>query len=328
MVGVVAHQRRHVKRRASGPSGRDRADSGERTLVSSAVPNPANWRIVHNRPRYIERIHPRVNGYCPGKPINCEPASRSCLGVQRPDLLTAQRGERHVRAQASPHKTASHSSYVLGTVALTSAQCMRSSFVQWTCTPGPIREHSCQWILGFGNTEQGTRRARPSVISDPEPRFACRALRRAFAGWAWPHFEHGALEDAIEAGRVQPAGRLARLRGRRAAARELDGRAGLQLAGLRRARSTFLSNLPTLVFGTLDEGPALGQPPPGDLTRQELAQLVRRRPSRPGAARRTRAAARPTARRARAIDRRLEDRGVRHQRALELDRARSTRRRT
>ena len=26
----------------------------KRSLVSSEVPNPANWRIVHNRPRYID----------------------------------------------------------------------------------------------------------------------------------------------------------------------------------------------------------------------------------------------------------------------------------
>jgi hypothetical protein len=31
-----------------------------RTLVSSAVPNPANIRIVHKRDRYIEAWMPRV----------------------------------------------------------------------------------------------------------------------------------------------------------------------------------------------------------------------------------------------------------------------------
>ncbi len=37
-----------------------------RSFVSSAVPNPANCRIVHNRPRYIDGYTPRVNGNAPG----------------------------------------------------------------------------------------------------------------------------------------------------------------------------------------------------------------------------------------------------------------------
>src|ERR687889_1660801 len=44
----------------------------KRSFVSSAVPNPANWRIVHNRPRYIDGYTPRVNGYSPGSPINSD----------------------------------------------------------------------------------------------------------------------------------------------------------------------------------------------------------------------------------------------------------------
>ena len=38
-------------------------------MVSSAVPNPANCRIVHSRPRYIDGYTPRVNGGSPGSPI-------------------------------------------------------------------------------------------------------------------------------------------------------------------------------------------------------------------------------------------------------------------
>ena len=38
-------------------------------MVSSAVPKPANWRIVHSRPRYMLGYTPRVNGYSPGSPI-------------------------------------------------------------------------------------------------------------------------------------------------------------------------------------------------------------------------------------------------------------------
>src|SRR5271165_672405 len=52
-----------------------------RSLVSSAVPNPANWRIVHNRPRYIDGYTPRVNGNAPGNPTGSStpptPAGRS-----------------------------------------------------------------------------------------------------------------------------------------------------------------------------------------------------------------------------------------------------------
>jgi hypothetical protein len=35
---------------------------------SSAVPKPAYWRIVQNRPRYMVDWTPRVNGYSPGSP--------------------------------------------------------------------------------------------------------------------------------------------------------------------------------------------------------------------------------------------------------------------
>ena len=33
-----------------------------RAFVSAGVPNPANCRIVHRRPRYIDGYTPRVNG--------------------------------------------------------------------------------------------------------------------------------------------------------------------------------------------------------------------------------------------------------------------------
>ena len=37
-----------------------RSSSLKRALVSSAVPKPANMRIVHSCERYIERYRPRV----------------------------------------------------------------------------------------------------------------------------------------------------------------------------------------------------------------------------------------------------------------------------
>ena len=39
-----------------------------RSFVSSAVPNPANCRIVHKRPRYIDGYTPRVKGNWPRIP--------------------------------------------------------------------------------------------------------------------------------------------------------------------------------------------------------------------------------------------------------------------
>ena len=38
----------------------------KRWFVDSAVPNPAYWRIVHSRPRYIVGYTPRVYGGWPG----------------------------------------------------------------------------------------------------------------------------------------------------------------------------------------------------------------------------------------------------------------------
>ena len=42
----------------------------KRALVSSAVPNPANCRMVHSRPRYMLGYTPRVYGYSPGNPMS------------------------------------------------------------------------------------------------------------------------------------------------------------------------------------------------------------------------------------------------------------------
>ncbi len=44
------------------PSPPDRMISLNRQFVSSAVPNPANMRIVHNFERYIVAYGPRVYG--------------------------------------------------------------------------------------------------------------------------------------------------------------------------------------------------------------------------------------------------------------------------
>ena len=40
----------------------------KRAFVWSAVPKPANWRIVQSRPRYMVSWMPRVYGYWPGSP--------------------------------------------------------------------------------------------------------------------------------------------------------------------------------------------------------------------------------------------------------------------
>ena len=47
-----------------------------RQFVSSAVPNPANIRIVHNFDRYIDAYGPRVYGYTPGNSASSGPVHR------------------------------------------------------------------------------------------------------------------------------------------------------------------------------------------------------------------------------------------------------------
>src|SRR2546428_10040327 len=42
----------------------------KRPFVSSPVPNPAIWRIVQRRPRYMVGYGPRVNGQRPGSPMS------------------------------------------------------------------------------------------------------------------------------------------------------------------------------------------------------------------------------------------------------------------
>ena len=48
-----------------------------RSLVSTALPKPANWRIVHGFPRYPVACKPRVNGNSPGQPIRSKSAMTS-----------------------------------------------------------------------------------------------------------------------------------------------------------------------------------------------------------------------------------------------------------
>src|SRR3989441_46702 len=67
VVGVVAHQGRHVE--GGAQAGHAVLEQVlEALIVSSGVPNPANWRIVHSRPRYMLGCGPRVYGNCPGNP--------------------------------------------------------------------------------------------------------------------------------------------------------------------------------------------------------------------------------------------------------------------
>src|SRR5580658_8343831 len=44
------------------PSPPDASNALNRSLVSAAVPKPANWRIVQSRERYIDAYGPRVKG--------------------------------------------------------------------------------------------------------------------------------------------------------------------------------------------------------------------------------------------------------------------------
>ena len=56
------------RRRPRARSAPARTDSDSGGWIRRAVPNPAYWRIVHSRPRYIVGCTPRVKGYSPGKP--------------------------------------------------------------------------------------------------------------------------------------------------------------------------------------------------------------------------------------------------------------------
>ena len=65
----------------------------KRLLVSSGVPKPANWRIVHSRPRYMVGCAPRVNGYWPGRPrrsgdSSWRSASVTTSGMGMPESVT------------------------------------------------------------------------------------------------------------------------------------------------------------------------------------------------------------------------------------------------
>src|SRR5437764_3381525 len=59
--------------------------SWKRRFVSSAVPNPANMRIVHNFDRYMDAYGPRVYGYWPGNSPSSGPYTGS---TGRPDIVS------------------------------------------------------------------------------------------------------------------------------------------------------------------------------------------------------------------------------------------------
>ena len=61
------------------PSLPDASSSWKRRFVSSAVPKPANIRIVQSFERYIDAYGPRVYGYWPGN----SPSSGPYTGVDR-----------------------------------------------------------------------------------------------------------------------------------------------------------------------------------------------------------------------------------------------------
>ena len=54
----------------------------KRSLVCSAEPNPAYWRIVHNFERYMPAWTPRVYGNAPGSP--------SCVAGSQPSRSSAR----------------------------------------------------------------------------------------------------------------------------------------------------------------------------------------------------------------------------------------------
>ena len=79
----------------------------KRSFVSSAVPNPANCRIVHRRPRYIDGYTPRVKGNWPGYPRSRSWSRSRSAGfdsgsTSRPEIVENSCGSRcGVRAYRS-----------------------------------------------------------------------------------------------------------------------------------------------------------------------------------------------------------------------------------
>ena len=73
-----------------------------RQFVSSAVPNPANMRIVHNFDRYIDAYGPRVNGYTPGN----SPSSGPYTGSSgTPDIVVYSRSRSDDVSNARCHSS-------------------------------------------------------------------------------------------------------------------------------------------------------------------------------------------------------------------------------
>src|SRR3954467_1287103 len=63
----------------------------ERSCVSAGVPYPANCRIVHSRPRYIEAYGPRVNGNDPGGASGVRSPGSYTASTGTPDLVACDR---------------------------------------------------------------------------------------------------------------------------------------------------------------------------------------------------------------------------------------------
>ena len=88
---------RACRRPSRAPSGRARGGSGSAGWSPRAVPNPANCRIVHSRPRYIDGYTPRVYGIFAGQPDRLVWIGREvALGVERLDRLAGDRREQRV----------------------------------------------------------------------------------------------------------------------------------------------------------------------------------------------------------------------------------------
>ena len=108
MVGVVAHQRRHVERRRQPRLPVIEQVAEALVGLLGRRRSPANWRIVHSRPRYIDWYTPRVNGYSPGSPIS-RGVRQIRLGVQRrdrlPDSVVNERRARWVSQTVRGHWT-------------------------------------------------------------------------------------------------------------------------------------------------------------------------------------------------------------------------------
>src|SRR5688500_4884183 len=97
----------------------------KRSLVARALENPAYWRMVHRRPRYMVGRMPRVKGYSPGKPPSAAPPYSGSWTSPEGVRNTVRRSGWRARAldhTCSRHPAGSRFERVVGSVRVSSME--------------------------------------------------------------------------------------------------------------------------------------------------------------------------------------------------------------